>query len=419
MKHKHTTAYTLVLFVFISVTSSCTLFGDKKNSTVDTVFEQGKIDPNLVTNTVGYVPVYPFFTAVVAPIDVFVGYDEMVYVVEDANPNIISDNLLSVFDPNGKKVYSLIIPGASDVTQDRRLHVFVAGRKIIDANNSLAAVYHIKDLSLGAPKFLDTLVHYQCDKSRMQTGFRGADDYAVNFTGLATLYDNTLYVARTGPRNDVNSVVALPDNGVLVFNKEGENTGFSIGLNPNESSLKSSIGLTAIATNVSPPQRLQGVSTSKSFFSTLSNNNNIEYQALAITVKDDPDNGTIYSETPQFLNFDYSKANRFMYQPMRFKNPVDCFIAPDQLNYYFVVDDETDSVYIFTNQGYEGVNPPANSAIKKQIITSFGGAAKDGSTTGPFSFNNPSGVCYYQRTIYIADKGNNRICRYRLNVDLQ
>jgi hypothetical protein len=325
-----------------------------------------------------------------------------------------------VFDPNGKRVYSLVIPGATDVTQDRRLHVFVAGRKMLNDSVNFAAIFHIINVSQGNAQFLDTLVHPNCDASRAQTSFRGADDVAVQFTGLATLYDNTLYVSRTGPRNDVNSTVAVPDNGVLVFDKNMNNISYSQGLNPNESSLKSCVGLSAIATNAAPPQRLQGVSTSKSFFSTLADKSKtIEFRALAINVIDNPDVGTQYGESSQFLNFDFSKANRFMYEPSRFKNPVDCYIAPDQLNYYFVVDDETDSVYIFTNQGFEGVNPPANSTVKKQIIASFGGIGKDGTSTGPFNFNNPSGVCYFNRTLYVADKGNNRICRYKLNVDLQ
>jgi hypothetical protein len=109
-----------------------------------------------------------------------------------------------------------------------------------------------------------------------------------------------------------------------------------------------------------------------------------------------------------------------MYEPFKFKKPEDCFIAPDATNYYFVVDSETDSVYVFTNQGFEGVNPPANSTIKKQINVSFGGKAIDGKPLdGPFNFLDPMGICYNRKMIYVADKGNNRICRYKLNTDLE
>jgi len=112
--------------------------------------------------------------------------------------------------------------------------------------------------------------------------------------------------------------------------------------------------------------------------------------------------------------FDYSKADRFLYETNRFINPVDVYIAPDITGYIFVVDAATDSLYQFTRKGYEGVNPPAGSASTKQIIASFGGEG-----SGPFQFNDPSSVAYLRETVYVADKGNNRICRYKLSTDLE
>lgn len=133
----------------------------------------------------------------------------------------------------------------------------------------------------------------------------------------------------------------------------------------------------------------------------------------------DPDQGMVYTENSSFLNFDVSKADRFMYESFRFKEPQDIYYAPDASGYIFVTDKATDSLYIFTNTGFEGVNPPANSSFKKQVIVSFGGSGKDGSSSGPFNFKDPMGVCYYRRSVVVADHGNNRICRYVLNTDLQ
>jgi hypothetical protein len=162
------------------------------------------------------------------------------------------------------------------------------------------------------------------------------------------------------------------------------------------------------------------MSSSKNFYLTQSNQNqNVEYRVSAISVIDDPELGTQYSETSTLLNFDYSKANRFLYESFRFSKPEDCYISPDNLQYTFVVDSGTDSLYVFTSQGYEGINPPANSGLRKQVIVSFGGPGSDGSSSGPFSFKDPSGVCYFRKTVYVADKGNNRICRYKLSSDLE
>jgi len=411
----------LIFTVFsLAIISSCSLFGDKKNSTVDDVFKQGKVDPNLIFNSVSYVPVYPFFNNIQKPIDVFIGYDELVYVIAENDENTIDDNELLVYDQRGQLSYRMNIKGATDVTQDRRLHTYVLGRAQRPGGPEIvAAVFHIADLGLGKPVFVDTLIHFLCDESRTNSLFRGDDDVAVQFTGIASLFDNTVYVTRTGPRNDP-SLIARPDNGILVFDKNGVNIGYAAGLNPNESSLRSSVGISSIATFAAPPQKLMGFSTSKSFYITLADQNkNLEFRAISINAFDDPDVGTVYSENSSLLNFDKTKADRFLYESFRFKKPEDCFVSPDINAYTFVVDSETDSVYVFNSLGFEGVNPPPNSTFKKQVIVSFGGAGKDGLSSGPFNLKDPSGVCYYNRTLFIADKSNNRICRYRLNTDLQ
>jgi hypothetical protein len=420
MKHR---LYILVIFIS-GVVSSCTgLFGNKQDDQVDQVFEQGKIDPKLNPSTVGYVPVFPFFQNVVNPVDIYIGYDEYIYVValnDEANP---LDNELIIMDQKGTIGSRITINGATDVTMDRRLHVYVAGRTLQPRGPggsfiSLPAIYHLTNTASGATQFIDTLIHPDCDDSRKNAAPR-KDESEVQFTGIATLYDNTLYVTRTGPINDVTSFVR-PDNGILVYDAEGGNIGFAMGLNPNSSSLKSAIGISSIATQVGPPQRLQGMSTSKSFYITQADQTNpIEYRVLSINAFDDPELGTQYSEAANLLNFDYGKADRFLYESFRFKKPEDCYISPDNLQYTFVVDSGTDSLYVFTNIGYEGINPPANSGLRKQAIVSFGGPGADGTSSGPFSFNDPSGVCFFRRMVYVADKKNNRICRYKLSNDLE
>jgi len=411
--------YTTIILCALLFASCGALFGSKEDEQVTQIFEQGAIDPNLIQPVVGYVPIFPFFSNnIEKPVDVFVGYDEFVYVVVLNNETDPADNEVLILDQKGTISSRIRINGATDVTQDRRLHTYVTGRVETPFGNR-ACVYRLTNTAVGVPIFVDTLIHPLCDDSRGTTASRGANDEVVQFTGLATLYDNTLYVSRTGPINDVSSFIR-PDNGVLVYDAEGKNIGFAQGLNPTSSSIKSSVGISSIATLAGPPQRVQGISTSKNFTITLANQQaTLEYRTLVISVFDDPELGTQYSESPQLLNFDNSKADRFLYDASRFKIPEDCYISPDNLQYTFIVDSGTDSLYVFTNQGYEGVNPPANSGLRKQAIVSFGGASTDGTTSGPFNFNNPSGVCYFRRMIYVADKNNNRICRYRLSNDLE
>jgi len=388
--------------------SSCDfLFGKKQDDSTQQIFEQGAIDPNLIPNQVGYVPILPYWN-VPNPTDVYVGYDEMIYVVDD--------NGVEIFDQKGTKQRTISIAGATDVIQDRRLHTYVAGRvdKVINSTTyNLAAVYHIINSSTAdQPEIIDTLIQPFFDISRNNTAFRGADDEAVQITGLATLADNTLYVSRTGPENNL-AAIARPDNTILIFNEDGVNIGYTNGLNPVTSSLKSTLGVSSIASFAAPPQATSGISTSQDFM-LLQTDASAQYKALWIKWNFDPDAGAIYSENDALLNFDTSKAERFLYTPNRFSFPADIFIAPDATGYIFIVDSERDSLYQFTQKGFEGVNPPANSNITKQILASFGGEG-----SGPFQFISPSGVCYYKKTVYVADKGNNRISRFKLSTDLE
>ncbi|MBK9731436.1 MAG: hypothetical protein IPO83_09120 [Chitinophagaceae bacterium] len=398
-----------LLICLLPIFSSCDfLFGSKDDETVNEIFEQGAIDPNLYPDQVGYVPLQPFWEGIPNPVDVYAGYDEMIYVVDD--------NGLEIFDKKGAKQRTIAIKGATDVIQDRRLHTFVVGRvdKTIDGiTYNLPAVYHIINAATsGEPIIIDTLIHPYCDVSRNNTAFRGEGDAAVSFTGLATTSENTLYVSRTGPSNSVSSI-ARPDNTILFYNEDGVNTGYSIGLNPVSSSLKSVLSVSSIACFAAPPQSTTGISTSHDFL-LLQKDPVAQYKALWIKEVFDPDAGVAYTENSSLLNFDTSKANRFLYMPGRFITPEDIYVAPDFSGYLFIVDSETDSLYQFTQKGFEGANPPATSTDKKQLLASFGGQG-----SGPFQFIAPSGVCYFDKIVYVADKGNNRICRFKLSTDLE
>lgn len=399
-------------FVFlVLVSSSCTdIFGRKDDDTVDEIFNEGEIDPNLVPQNVGYVPIQPVWDFFSNPVDVFVGYDEMVYVVDDKGVNVL--------DLKGQLHATIPIKGATEVIQDRRLHLYVIGKVTVNIQNKeqeLSAIYRLSNSAgIGSVVYEDTLIHPFCDVSRNNTSFR-TEDLQVEFTGLTALANNTLYVSRTGIRNSTTST-SRPDNTILIFDKDGVNIGYASGLNPTVSSLKSAINIGGIANmGIAPPQKAFGFSESEDFIYTQKGTleNPAEFGVLAINVINDPEAGKKYNQSNTFLDFDTDKADRFLYEPNRFKSPEDIFISPDRFH-IFVVDSELDSLYQFTIQGEEGVNPPANSTVKKQIIVSFGGKGE-----GPFQFNSPSGVCSFRRIVYVADKGNNRVVRFQLNTDLE
>lgn len=412
--HKVKTLSSFQLFVLLVMSlflfSSCEfMLGSKHNDEVDDIFEQGKIDPNTTLQNVGYVPILPIWTSVSHPVDVFVGYDEMVYIIDDAG--------LKIFDLKGELKRSIPIYKAKEVTQDRRIHTYVLGKvvkKINGIDRELSAVYHLNHTaSASGPEFIDTLVHPFCDVSRNNIPFRN-QDLQVEFNGLGCRADNILYVSRKGPVNDQTSS-ARPDNAVLFYDENGKNISYAKGLYPLDPNLKSAVGISALATFAGPPQKIFGMNESHDFIICQADQTKeIEYRVLWITESIDPDAGITYGENSALLEMDLTKANGFLYEPNKFKNPVDVYIAPDQTGYIFVVDDETDMLYQFTPKGYEGVSPPANSSETKYIKVSFGGEG-----SGPFEFNDPTGVCYFNKIVYVADKNNNRIMRFRLNTDIE
>ena len=79
-----------------------------------------------------------------------------------------------------------------------------------------------------------------------------------------------------------------------------------------------------------------------------------------------------------------------------------------------MIDAEKDSLYQFTANGLEGVEPPPASGQTKFIKTSFGGTG-----IGAAQFNEPAAVAYNNRILYVADNGNSRLLRFKLTLDIR
>jgi len=318
------------------------------------------------------------------------------------------------------------------------LNVYVAARidTIIESIDptitwNLPTVFKIKNMNgTGPVTFVDTLI-FPFDDASLSTSAAqnsrlnrssGTNYEKVKITGLSILADNTLYVTRTGPFNETTQVAA-PDNTVLEFHRIVEN-GVKTdkmrnvrqirSLSPNVPSLRSAIGLSGIATFVAPPQR-DTYTDNRSFLITQSQANvDIPFRVLWIDVVETVD-GLIYQQNSQLLAQDTSQASGFLYEPNKFMRPQDVAFGGDDDAFIFVVDSETHRLYQFQSNGQEGVPPPAGAEDQtRQIMVSFGELG-----AGPKQFNMPSGVAYFRRVVYVADKGNNRIARYKLTSDFE
>lgn len=420
-----------ILFAILALSiTGCDILGSKGDSITDEIFEDGKQDPNVIVDEIGYAALVPFWDDFNQPTDVYVGYDELVYVTDADGVHVL--------DRAGRRYDTLPLRGAVSVTQDRLLNVYVAARydTVITAIDpditwDLPAVYKFRNLNTEeAVETVDILKHpfRRFDSSRSNTTlerFRldrnsSSNDELVEITGIAVLSNNDIYVTRRGPSNS--STTPFPDNTVLIFDQEidgGERTGRMrnvgrVNLRPNEpSNFFSGIDISDISSFIGPPQR-NNLSSDRSFMITQGNSErDIPFRTLLIDAVDTPD-GMEYRPNSTLQNRDTTRADSFLYDPDKFQNPSGIAFSADARSHIFIVDAASDSLYLFQSNGIEGINPPSGSDFEKAVNVSFGGTG-----SGPREFNNPSGVAYFQQIVYVADKDNNRIARYRLNTDFE
>lgn len=418
------------LIIVLLIGSCDQIFNSKDNDDTKEIFDEGRINPTL-EKLDGYAPVQPFWSGFDAPEDVHIGFDEFVYVT-DAN----GLHLLDRGDLSPRITISL--DGATAVTQDRLLNVYVSARidTIIESIDptitwNLPAIFKIKNMNGAGPlTYVDTLIFPFDDASLSTSAAQNArlnrnSSYnyeRVKITGLSILGDNTLYVTRKGPFNETTQVAA-PDNTVLEFSRIRENgvlTSKMINvrqirtLNPAIPSLRSGIGLSAISSFVASPQR-DSFTDDRSFLIAQADQNvDIPFRVLWINAVETVD-GLVFQQNSSLLAQDTTQADGFLYEPNKFIKPVDIAYTADDDSYIFVIDQELNKFFQFQTNGQEGVPPPAGAEDQtRQILVSFGEFG-----AGPKQFNQPSGVAYFDRVVYVADKGNNRISRFKLTSDFE
>ena len=411
--------YPALIWCILALTAGgCdTLLGSKQDETTEEIFDAGRADPGLVSE-VEYVPLFPFFsqagdgTTLQAPQDVYVGYDELIYVVDQRG--------LHVLDLAGRPANFIPIEGGgTSVIQDRKFDIYVTGRRdtvLAGRTWDLPVVMRFSDVTSGNTRMAGIIWHPFDDDSRR---FNRPDpiptDEEVEFTGVGVLPDNNIFVARRGPVNDLASVI-LPHNAILEFSQQGTNVTTLLQLSPIQPSLVSAIRPSDVLTYVHPPQR-QSFSPARNFLVAQAPppGGELQYPVLSIRAEVTPD-GIVYRPDQEKIQSasNPDRGDGFLYEPFKFENPTDLAFAADGSNYIFVVDAGTDSLYTFTSTGVEGVAAPPGATSTVPVVVSFGGEGD-----GAMSFRDPHGVAYFDEIVYVADTGNNRLSRFRLNTDFE
>ncbi len=392
-----------------------TIFGSKYDETTEEIFDEARTDPTQFRE-VEYVPLFPFYTTggdgspLENPTDVYVGFDQFIYVTDARG--------LHVLDLAGRPANFIEIPGgATSVVQDRRFSLYVTAHRdttLLGRTWNLPVVMKYSAVTTGSPHIENILWHPFDDETRR---FNLPDpvptDEQVEFTGVGVLANNNILVSRRGPVNDPTSVI-IPHNVVLEFTSDGR--AFSqILLNPTTPSLRSAVAPADILTYVHPPQR-QSFDTAKNFIiAQAPESGDLQYPVLSIRAVQTPD-GLEYrpdTEKVQVAN-NPDAGDGFMYEEYKFERPTDLAFAADGTNYIYVLDGGKDSLFVFTSAGVEGVAPPPGATSTRPVNVSFGGTG-----SGSMQMQDPEGVAYFRRIVYVADTGNNRISRYRLNTDFE
>jgi len=350
---------------------------------------------------VAYVPVQPILNQFASPTDIVAGFDELIYVVDNGSQEVIA------LDQSGREVGRKFIPGAKTMAQNRSLDLLVIGT-ITDAVNPAivrSCIYRLdQSTSMGYglrfAEFTDTIIHPFYFKSSSISS-----DQDVTLNNIAVLADNSFYVTRTGPRT-----IPTRDDAILLFDKDGKylqsiQISDSRGAQPPDF-VVAPVGITSL---VKPPQ-INVDNRGDFIFTSLDPNAVLKVQYIE---KLESVDGTAYTPKVNF-SADTTLASSFINEPFKFVRPIDVEFTGDGTNYIFVIDAEKDSLFQFTANGLEGVEPPPASGQTKFIKTSFGGTG-----IGASQFNEPAAVAYLDRIVYVADKGNGRVLRFKLTLDIR
>lgn len=353
--------YLNLLLVFILIISSCTEKFDL------TEIDTGDGNVNIGGDTL-YIKINPDWEGFNRPQDILVGREPFIYVADTDNDRVVMLNL------NGEILGARTIKRPVALAQDYKLNLIVCAQ-FDTLGISYAAVYKLDMVSAShqinsAP--IKKLLPRPTDLNRP----------LVEYTGACAFYNNVFYIARRGPNN---SSFIDPDNSILIFSPKK-----LLGIPSEEDTL---IGRVP---NIDPLG--QGV-VSAYGISSLSSFNN---QTIDIVVTLTGDN-SFKAQWLQYVitpidqkyesNFDANSGLSFMI-PNRFERPEGATI--DRSNNIYIADAGKDSIYKFNSFGDE--------------LQSFG-------TFGEDSFNEPYAVAFFDKTLYVADTGNNRIVRFILSTD--
>jgi len=318
-----------------------------------------------------YVQQNPDWTGFNHPQDIIIGNEPFVYVADTYNNRIV------MLDIGGRVLgYSQTIKNPVAIAEDKRLQLIVCAEfdTLLTGNTqptTFGAIYRLNLYAVGNV----------ISAATPRRVFYDPSDSVRRYTGVATLYDNTYYITRVGPKNELTRIDK--DIAVILFSKSDQLISPVANLVPEGTGLRSIHNLTSIATM--PTGRSVEFVISQTGTNAL-----FKVQWIRLVTAGQ----TTYFDSKFYPSVD---GDIGLLQLGKFEQPEDVTLDPS--GNLFVVDAARDSLYRFSSRGVERY--------------SFGGTG-----SGERQFRQPWGVAYYDKTVYVADAGNNRIVRFKLSTDL-
>jgi len=297
------------------------------------------------------------------PEDVIIGREPLVYVADTDNDQIVMLNL------DGQRLGTRSIKHPVAIAQDYRLNLIVCAQ-FDTLGQTFSSVYKI-DL-VASNHQLET-----APIKRILPQLSDLNKPDRKYTGAAVFYDNSYLIARTGPNN---SNLIDPDNSLLKFIVKNNGTKDSL---IGRVALLEPTGTGILSVNK--------VSSIKSF-----NKKNYDIVITLVGENSFKTQWFRYLESQEFTGYEnnLTPAASNLMTPGFFTKPEGSEIDPS--GNIYVAESSRDSVYKFNSLGDK--------------LIGFG---------GPGVFSKPYAIAYFNKILYVADRGNNRILRFILSTDVQ
>lgn len=371
--------------------------------------------PEFSNRQIAYVPIQPALTNFDRPVDITIGFDEILYIVDQGSEEVVA------MDQAGRELGRVQVPGARAVVQDRRFDLLVIGSTdtaisiggTVDTF-SFSAIYRLRmsgpnGYGIENARVVNKIVHPFYQKPTFSSSDRN-----ITFNRIAIIGSNTdpernnqYYVTRSaavGPDQ-----IPSPSSGdaVLWFDSHDDLV-TEVPVNTSSGLFSDYFEVPFGITSLTQPPQISARESGDFIFTSVAPDAPLKVQYIEFIEEE-----FAAEFRPRILaSGDTSKAEGFINSPNKFKQPFGLTLAGDASQYIFVTDAGTDSVYQFTFKGFEGVLPPPATGITKFQVASFGGTG-----SGLTEFRNPMGVAYFDEILYVADAGNGRVLRFKLTTD--